>query len=239
MDTGVGKKQQTPHFIPKNHHQDHRPTKRPRPAASSEGANKRRITVSPRVDDIRLILESTAADGELAMKIDRVEAELQAVDGALSEGSLYLGIVDKGELKKRGQLLEKKCKLLKEERELLQSLRAELAEEERIGTERVEPRAPSSPALRRSTSDNAAAAAAAAAAASPQQPPPSLQIQTSAPPTSPPAAKRTFSYPPLSPPAGSKGDANSIGDFLKRNAAAVAKKAGAAAGRSDAAGHGS
>lgn len=97
MGKNVGKKKQTPQFIPKKRHHGVPPTKRPRPAATtSEGDNKRRTTASSRVDDIRLILESTATDDELAVKIDRVKAELQAVDGALGdEGSSYLGIVDK------------------------------------------------------------------------------------------------------------------------------------------------
>ena len=90
MDKSAAKKQKTSHLVPK---------KRPRPSGDTSEAqspNKRRITTSPRVDDIRLILESTATDDELAGKIHLVKAELQAVDGALGdEGSLYLGIVDK------------------------------------------------------------------------------------------------------------------------------------------------
>lgn len=99
MDKSTGKKQHTPNFIPKKNNKYHHgllPTKRPRPAAT-ENANKRRITTSSGVDeDIRLVLESAATDSELAVKIDGVKAELQAVDGALGdEGSSYLGIVDK------------------------------------------------------------------------------------------------------------------------------------------------
>lgn len=98
MDKSVGKKLKTPHFNPKNTHKhthgQKNPNKRPRPAA--EGAKKRRIATSPRVDDIRLILESTATDDELALKIDHVKTELRAVDGALGdEGPSYLGIIDK------------------------------------------------------------------------------------------------------------------------------------------------
>lgn len=63
---------------------------------AAEGSNKRRATPSPRVDDIRTILDSTATDDELVVKIYQVKAELQAVDGAIGdEGSSYLGIVDK------------------------------------------------------------------------------------------------------------------------------------------------
>ena len=96
MDKSIGKKKQTPHFIPKKHQHGVPSSKRPRPAATPEGANKRRITTSSRVDGIRLVLESTATDDELAVKIDLVKTELQAVDGALGdEGTSYLGIVDK------------------------------------------------------------------------------------------------------------------------------------------------
>lgn len=99
MGKNTGNEQQIPHFSPKKthntHHQGLPPAKRLRPAATSEGA-KRRIATTSRVDDIRLVLESTSTDDELALKIGHVKTELRAVDGALGEnGSSYLGIVDK------------------------------------------------------------------------------------------------------------------------------------------------
>eukprot|EP00903_Cladosiphon_okamuranus_P016888 g15570.t1 len=200
------------------------------------------MTTSSRVDDIRTILESTATDDELAAKIDQVKAELQAVDGALGEeGSSYLGIVDKGELEKRRQLLTKRCNLLQEERQLLQTLRFQLAEEEGTGTERTDLRAPPSSQAPRRSSSTSNSKDSTTAAAPPQQSSPSLRIQSPSAPTSPPAIRPKFSYPPLSPPAASKGDASSPMDFLKRNSAALGKKqaGAAAAGRPNASGHGS
>lgn len=85
----MSKKHKTPHFTPKHQHNKHH--KRPAP----DGAHKRRLP-TPRVDDIRLVLESTAPDDELGVKIDHVKAEIQAVGEALGdEGPSYLGIVDK------------------------------------------------------------------------------------------------------------------------------------------------
>lgn len=50
---------------------------------------------SRRLDDMRLVLESTPSDEELAKKVRDVVAELDAVDRARADEGTYLGIVDK------------------------------------------------------------------------------------------------------------------------------------------------
>ncbi|CAM9387494.1 unnamed protein product [Pylaiella littoralis] len=82
---------------------------------------------SRRMDDIRLIIESSLSDNYMMKKISKVRDELQAVELALADDGTYLGIVDKGELEKRKGQLKRRIRLLQEEGELMQTLRHQLA----------------------------------------------------------------------------------------------------------------
>lgn len=89
---------------PNNHKQQHfsqqkkkrtKTKKRPHPEAAARKRTGPTAT-SARLGDLRLILESTATDEELARKVKNATDELQAVVEALGdEGPTYLGIVDK------------------------------------------------------------------------------------------------------------------------------------------------
>lgn len=78
-----------------------------RPHSPGENGQKKRVSTTPshpppssssssrRVDDMRLVLDSTPSDEELAKKVHDVRIELEAVDRALADEGTYLGIVDK------------------------------------------------------------------------------------------------------------------------------------------------
>lgn len=71
---------------------DHGSNKRPRSAGHAKGSA---AGTSPRrLADIRLVLESTPSDSQLAAKADAAQMELQAVERALAHEGTYLGIVD-------------------------------------------------------------------------------------------------------------------------------------------------
>lgn len=82
--------------------------------------------------EIRLVVGASLPDEELELKAEAVEQELEAIDKALADEGTYLGIVDKGELDKRKELLERKLTLLKQERDYLHALNVALREEDQI-----------------------------------------------------------------------------------------------------------
>ena len=101
LHTGHGARPQShnnPHGQQKNKKQKKKKKnkKRPLPTPEAEVAKKRAVTASSRLGDLRLILDSTSTDEELALKVKNATVELQAVVEALGdEGPSYLGIVDK------------------------------------------------------------------------------------------------------------------------------------------------
>lgn len=86
-----------------NKHSRHTQDSNKRPRLAPDSVKKKTIKPSPqsstpssrRMDDIRLIIESSLSDDDLWRKVGKVQDELQAVELALADEGTYLGIVDK------------------------------------------------------------------------------------------------------------------------------------------------
>ncbi|CAM9687025.1 unnamed protein product [Ectocarpus fasciculatus] len=157
---------------------------------------------SRRLDDMRLVLESTPSDEELAKKVRDVVEELDAVDRARADEGTYLGIVDKGELEKRRHILVQRRYVLREERDLGQKIRVQVEVEERAAAERRERQASSSPASKSSSGNKNGGTKSSVTTA--QQSSPSARVPA-APAAQAPA--RAPARPPASAPAPARAPA--------------------------------
>lgn len=107
----------------------------------------RELSAASRIDNMRLILESTPSDEELSNKLERVGEEIRAINQTIQGNDSYLGIDDEEKLKDRLKTLTEKRDLVREERELLHKVRIAVADVERVPEGREERAATESPGL--------------------------------------------------------------------------------------------